>query len=71
MALIKVNGYKIDPDKIGMIERIHSERSNGDFDGIRIVFAAGGSHVIPDPDGFDIEMAFEHYDSKAYSELPY
>lgn len=74
--LIKVNGYTINPDKVGMLKRTEGTRhldggKSERFSGITIVFAAGNSRFIEDPEGREIEDAFEHYDGKAYSELPY
>ncbi len=74
--LIRVNGLTIVPDKVTMIERKTGQRvtDNGDiedFDGINIHFVGGGRKWIDDPTATLVEDAFAHYDSKAYSELPY
>lgn len=76
MALIKVNGLIIVPDKVTMIERKTGQRTTDDghmedYTGITIHFDGGGRKWIDDPTATMIEDAFEHYDSKAYSELPY
>ena len=66
MALIKVNGCTINPEKIACIERKTGERYMGGqrevYSGIGITFDAGGYKWIEDPTAEQIEAAFEDWD---------
>lgn len=66
MALIKVNGLTINPEKIACIERKSGERYVGGrpevYNGIGITFDAGGYKWIEGLDADKVQAAFEDYD---------
>jgi hypothetical protein len=66
MALIKVNGFTINPEKIACIERKTGERYMGGqrevYSGIGITFDAGGYKWIEGIDADKVQAAFEDWD---------
>ena len=68
MALIKVNGCTINPEKISMLERKSGRRwsdERGNFEsyaGVLVHFDAGGHTFIEEPEAAMIEAAFEDWD---------
>jgi hypothetical protein len=68
MALIKVNGHTINPEKITMLARKSGERWSDEandiehYSGITVHFDAGGKKWIEDPTAEMIEAAFEDWD---------
>ncbi len=68
MALIKVNGHTINPEKISMLERksgwrfVDGTQRMEDYAGISILFAGGGRAFVDEPEATMIEAAFEDWD---------
>jgi hypothetical protein len=68
MALIKVNGLMVNPEKVTMLERKSGRRYSdkiGNFEnyaGVIVHFDAGGHTFIEEPDAAMLEAAFESWD---------
>lgn len=68
MALIKVNGCTINPEKVTMLARQEGRHWSDEahdivnYSGITVHFDAGGKQWIEDPTAEMIESAFEDWD---------
>jgi len=68
MALIKVNGITINPEKVTMLARKSGQRWSDkahdivNYSGVTVHFDAGGKKWIEDPTAEMIEAAFEDWD---------